>query len=610
MIKKVHYIFLLAIGLLLGLKSSAQENYEIRSVNFKGNRSLEKSFLLDKLVVDEVSYLEKLVTDNEPSLFSRELIDLDLERLKRTYQSEGFVSVDVKLDSIKANDKRKTVKLNFIIDEGEPYTIDTVVFKLTKPFAEINLDSIAEQNIRKLALRKKERFSDEELKEDVSRIRNLFLDMSYAYVDVNYRIKLDTTQQLVCITYLVKPGPVSHFGTTTVIGNKHVHEDFIRKQFSYTEGEDYNKSLLDKTRESLYHLQLFRVVSVLPQKDKATLKNPIPVNLYIEEAPRINTEFGGGYGTEDKFRAFVDFTYLGFLGTARRINIYAKHSAIEPYYLSVKWTQPQIFDKNGTVSINPFLGRNVEPGYETKTVGLNLPVTYKFTKQLNATLTYYYEKVTQSIETGDPEFPDPEDENYLYNKSGVLLSSVFSTASPKFSPQQGVNLSMGVKLNGYKFGGDYNYLRIWVDLRTYQKIDNMVLALRGMIGGIHSSDDSGFIPVEDRFYSGGSNSVRGWSRSQLGPKRASGTPLGGKSILEGNLELRYPLFWRLAGVAFVEGGNVWEKAFNYKINDLAYAAGGGLRVDTPIGPVRFDVGFPLWNEKKSPQFFISVGQAF
>ena len=62
--------------------------------------------------------------------------------------------------------------------------------------------------------------------------------------------------------------------------------------------------------------------------------------------------------------------------------------------------------------------------------------------------------------------------------------------------------------------------------------------------------------------------------------------------------------------AFVEGGNVWEKAFNYKINDLAYAAGGGLRVDTPIGPVRFDVGFPLWNEKKSPQFFISVGQAF
>lgn len=611
MIKKIVNIFFLSLILLLfGFGLQAQENYEIRKISFKGNRSLESSYLLDKMVVDEVSYLEKLLTDNDPSLFSRELLDLDLERLRKTYQSEGFVKAQVELDSLKVNDEKQTVKLHFIINEGEPYTIDTVIFKFNKANPQINIDSIAERNIRKLSLNHPKRFSDEALKKDIVAIRNIFLDMSYAYVDVDYEIQLDTTLQLVGITYLINPGPVSHFGATTIEGNKHVDEEFIRKQFNYREGEDYNKSLLDKTRESLYHLQLFSVVSVLPQKDKTMLRDPIPVNLYIEEAPRLNTEFGVGYGTEDKFRAFVDLTYLGFLGTAPRINIYAKHSAIEPYYLSVKWTQPQVFDKKGSVSINPFIGSNKEPGYETRTYGLNLPVTYRFTKKLDATLTYYYEKVKQLIEEGDPEFPDPEDENYLYNKSGVLLSSVFSTARPKFSPDQGVNLSMGMKLNGYKFGGDFSYLRLWGDFRSYQKIDDLVLALRGMIGGIHSSDDSGFIPVEDRFYSGGSNSIRGWSRSDLGPKRESGTPLGGKSILEGNAELRYPLFWRLSGVAFFEGGNVWEKAFSYKINELAYAAGGGLRVDTPIGPVRFDVGFPLWNEKKSPQFFISVGQAF
>ena len=611
MIKKITYIFFVSVVLqLFGLNLKAQENYEIRKISFKGNRSLETSYLLDKMVIDEVSFLEKLLTDNEPSLFSRELLELDLERLRKTYQSEGFVKAQVRLDSLKVNDQKQTVKLNFIIDEGEPYTIDTVIFKLNKNNPQINIDSIADRNIRKLSLRQSKRFSDEALKEDKAAIRNIFLDMSYAYVDVDYEIQLDTAQQLAGITYVIKPGPVSHFGETTVRGNEHVDEDFIRKQFNYREGEEYNKSFVDKTRESLYHLQLFSVVSVLPQKDKTTLLDPIPMNLYIEEAPRINTEFGAGYGTEDKFRAFVDFTYLGFLGTARRINIYAKHSAIEPYYLSMKWTQPQVFDKKGTISINPFLKSNKEPGYETRTYGLNLPLTYRFSKELNATLTYYYEKVKQQIEEGDPEFPDPEDENYLYNKSGVLLSSVFATAYPKFSPEQGVNLSMGMKLNGYKFGGDFSYLRVWGDFRTYQKVDDLVLAFRGMIGGIHSSDDSGFIPVEDRFYSGGSNSIRGWSRSDLGPKRESGTPLGGKSILEGNAELRYPLFWRLSGVAFIEGGNVWEKAFSYKINELAYAAGGGLRVDTPIGPVRFDVGLPLWNEKKSPQFFISVGQAF
>jgi outer membrane protein insertion porin family len=131
-----------------------------------------------------------------------------------------------------------------------------------------------------------------------------------------------------------------------------------------------------------------------------------------------------------------------------------------------------------------------------------------------------------------------------------------------------------------------------------------------MIGGINSSDLSQFIPVEDRFYSGGSNSIRGWYLQELGPKRPSGSPLGGKSIMENNFEFRIPLFWKLGFVTFLDAGNVWIPSYSYHLNDLAYAAGGGLRVDTPIGPVRFDIGFPLWNKKTSPQFFISVGQAF
>jgi outer membrane protein insertion porin family len=70
------------------------------------------------------------------------------------------------------------------------------------------------------------------------------------------------------------------------------------------------------------------------------------------------------------------------------------------------------------------------------------------------------------------------------------------------------------------------------------------------------------------------------------------------------------LFWKLSLVGFIDAGNVWTESYNYNFNELAYAAGGGLRFETPIGPVRLDVGFPLWNEKRSPQFFLSVGQAF
>lgn len=239
-----------------------------------------------------------------------------------------------------------------------------------------------------------------------------------------------------------------------------------------------------------------------------------------------------------------------------------------------------------------------------------MPLTYQFNSWLNSSLNYYLEDVQQSIEQGDPEFNDMESDKFPYNKSGILFSTIFNNSAPQFSPGKGINLSAGLKVNGYLFGGDFSYTRLWGDFRTYHRIGDFVLAARIMAGGISSADSSGFIPVEDRFYSGGSNSVRGWNRSELGPKRESGSPLGGKSILEGNLELRYKLFWRLSGVVFLDAGNVWQPSFDYHLNKLAYAAGGGLRLETPIGPVRLDLGYPVWNEKKSPQFFISVGQAF
>jgi outer membrane protein insertion porin family len=588
----------------------AQENYEIRKVGFKGNKTLEEGFLMERMALKEVSGFQKLITRDEPSLYNKELIELDLERLKKIYQREGFIDVKVSAEPPNINDKKQTVKLKFVIEEGEPVLVDTIRFEMVEKKGQFNLDSLTEKNIKKLRLKNGERFRDEAIEEDVSFIENIFRNLGHAYADVSYELKLKPRRNVTGITYKITPGPVCNFGETAVSGNKNVSESLIRKQFVYKEGDLYNKSLLTETRQALYHLQLFRVVSVLPQKDKGTLKNPIPVKLYVEEAPRVNTSFGAGYGTEDKFRTFVDFTYLGFLGSARRINLYAKHSALEPYYVSLKWIQPQIFDKKGSVALNPFISSNSEPGYNTSSYGVNVPVAYDFNSRLNSTLTYYFEKVEQEIELGDPEFIDVEDEKFPYNKSGILLSTVFSTARPKFSPGQGVNLSLGFKVNGYLFGGDFSYTRLWGDFRTYRKIGDWVLALRLMGGGINSSDEGGFIPVEDRFYSGGSNSIRGWNRSELGPKRESGSPMGGKSIVEANFELRYPLFWRINGVAFFEAGNVWQGSYRYKLNDLGYATGAGIRVETPIGPIRFDVGVPVWNEKRSPQFFISVGQAF
>jgi outer membrane protein insertion porin family len=592
------------------IQVSAQENYEVRKVTFKGNKTLKKDILLNKMAMNEVSWVEKNFTKKESFLYSGELMTLDLDRLKRIYQSEGFLHAEASVQNLNINEKKQTVKVVIEINEGEPVVTDTIGMEIVQNPDSLNTDSLFRRFSRALILKDGKRFRDEALKQDTRLIEDAFRSLGYAYSSTDYRINFKPDELSTGIQYIIQPGPLSYAGETLISGNKNVSEDFIRKQLRYKEGDLYDKSLLDRTRQNLYSLQLFRVVSVLPGREPQTQKSPIPINIYIEEAPRISTRFGAGYGTEDKFRSFLDLNYRGFLGGARRINLYLKHSALEPYSVRLRWIQPKFLGFSSTISVNPFLVRNKEPGYDTRTFGVNIPLTYSFSPSTTGKITYYLENVRQNIETGDSEFLNRESNKFLYNKSGILFSGIFNSSTPAFSPEKGINFLVSYKVNGYLFGSDFNYTSLWGDFRTYQKLGDAVLAFRMMAGGTSSADSSGFIPVEDRFYSGGSNSLRGWNRAELGPKRESGTPLGGKSIFESNLEIRYPVVWRLSLVAFFEAGNVWEKSWSYDFNSLGYAAGSGLRFETPIGPVRFDVGVPLWNDKKSAQFFISVGQAF
>lgn len=589
----------------------AQENYEVRKVKFKGNKTLDNDFLLERMALKEVSWVQKLLTKKEPYLYHKEMIDMDMERLTRIYQTEGFLEVKANMLPPQVNDKKKKVKLAIEIDEGEPIKVDSVYFRLMDTVkSAINMDSLTRKVFRRVALIKGKRFRDEALQSDQQAIGNAFRNLGYAYVEVTYDLTLRPDDHKTDVIYFIEPGPLCYVGNTNILGNKHVKESFVRKQLKYKEGDIYDRSALEKTRINLYHLQLFRIVSVLPQTNADSTQNPIPVRVYIEETPRLNGKLGLGYGTEDKFRTFLDLNYLGFLGGARRINLQLKHSAIVPYSASIRWIQPRFIGDRSTIELNPYIERNKEPGYDNRTIGLRVPMNYQFNKWLNSTLTYYFEAVEQSFEADDPEFTGIAGNKFPYNKSGVILGSVYDNSKPRFSATSGINLSLAFKLNGYLFGGDFSYTRLWGTFRVYHKIGDFTLAFKLAAGGIHSSDTSGFIPVEDRFYSGGSLSVRGWRRAQLGPKRESGSPLGGKSLLESSFEVRFPLFWRLSAVAFIDAGNVWTGSYSYNLNDLGYAVGPGLRIETPIGPVRFDVGFPVWNEKKLPQFFISVGQAF
>uniref|UniRef100_UPI00356B41D4 BamA/TamA family outer membrane protein n=1 Tax=Ancylomarina sp. TaxID=1970196 RepID=UPI00356B41D4 len=138
----------------------------------------------------------------------------------------------------------------------------------------------------------------------------------------------------------------------------------------------------------------------------------------------------------------------------------------------------------------------------------------------------------------------------------------------------------------------------------------VVLAGKIKIGTIEPTQGDSQTPIEDRFLIGGALSLRGWGRHQISPVNEDGSKVGGNSMIENSIELRFPLFGIFSGVTFMDIGNVWSDSWGFTPGSFNYDAGLGLRVKTPVGPVRLDFATPILGEKFNLQFFITIGHAF
>lgn len=606
----VHYFFLL-VWCWISFPAYSQNSYGVKSVEFEGNKTFSDGELQQQILMKGISGFKQNILGKEPDEYSEEMTKGDLAKLIHFYQTEGFLNVKIDTPAVIINENDNLVNVIYTIDEGEPIRVGNVsaVLNLDSTSSREQIDSIFNEVLKSLNLETGSRFRDIHVLNDQGIILQKFNNEGYPYTEIHPEPYVKQTEGIVDITWTIYPGPECIFGNITITGNNRTDSDRILDQTLIKEGNLYNQEKIDKSQQRIFALGVFQVVSfkssLTPQKDKI-----IPVEINLTEAPKLTSKFGIGYGSEDKFRIFINMRRLGFFGRPHRLDLLLKRSAREPYNVDLKWLIPAFFSYNTAFTLNPFFRQENEPGYLVERLGIKASLLHQITIYLKGSFSYIFEQVSEDTTGfGIPSSNISRKED-LYNKSGPIAGLTFDNSQPLFDPSGGYFAALTLKANGWLGKSEFVYYKVVIDLRKYINLARTVLATKIKIGNIRPRDKSGFVPVEDRFYSGGMSSVRGWSRQDLGSKDPFGKPIGGNSLLEASGELRFPIYKIIAGVTFLDFGNVWSPSNFYKLGELRYSVGVGIGISTPVGPARIDFARPIFDEKQSWELHFTIGHAF
>ncbi len=585
--------------------AAAQENYTIKAIDFTGNEMIASETLMGQMNIRSATFLQKVAFWKEQPDFSPVMLDNDLERLRRFYQRNGFLNP--RLDySLERNEKRENLRITIKVEEGEPIKIGNMTFTQPKDSTAATLLSGI---TGELPLKSGDRFVDQSILELESRIKNVFLNNGYPLIEINRQVDVHPDKKRADINFAVKPGPRTVFGQVRIKGDSLVPRGFIRKKIRLSSGDLYSQQKMNASQESLFRSDLFNYVVIRAPKDSIRNKR-IPLIVEVSELPSWSMEAGIGYGTEDRFRASVSITKLQFLGGTRKFIFEGKHSHFLPLSFEMKFIQPGLIGDNLDLILNPFFTRENEISYTADRLGSGITFQQNISRSTSAYLMYSFERDFLKDLSFSTPLNEAKGRELIHNKSGFTIGFNRNTANSRFNPSSGWKLDAYFTYMGIGFRSKYHYYKNEISLVRYHQLDQDWILAGKLRAGFIQPTRGKQTPIEDRFLLGGASSLRGWGRNQISPVNEAGNPIGGNSMLEGSMELRFPVYDIFSGVTFADFGNIWETSFTYNPDDFLYNVGLGLRINTPVGPVRLDLASPIFEKPIRPQFFISIGHAF
>jgi outer membrane protein insertion porin family len=545
--------------------------------------------------------------------------------VERLYVAEGFLDAVVDPPRYTFHREANQVDVVLPIHEGRQYFFGSVSFTGQRIY---DAETLRGQMLDLL----QQPYTDARVADIPRRLQAYFRARGYYDVKVSATAAPEeAVNGRVPVQVAIIAGPVYRFDGVTVTGLDRLRPSYVIKRFSRLQGKIYSPDVLDERFRTLMRTGLFNLVQIKPVPVDGHL---LRLDISAEEAKSKEFGFWIGYGTYEGGIAGVQYRDRNLFGYGRPLTTSVEVSQ-RGYRGDILYEDPFFFDTDFSFKARLAAFTFRFDGYTKFELGGRLDLTRKITKYDEAGVSFAVRHVKIIEADIKPIFLG--DENYFVNTLG-FTNTLDLRESPFVNPR-GFLLNNTVDLAASAFGSDIEFIRGTIRVGYYlpfgpkpltpgvvedkpgtpwqRWFQQSSIAFGARAGIIHSLTVSGpaeatAIPIDERFFNGGSDTVRSFIERELGPRDNKGHPLGGEFFTVFNIEYTFPIFGELQGALFMDAGNLLPTSEEPGLDDMRYAVGVGLRYKLPVGPIRLDYGVnpdPRPDEH-SGAFHFSFGFAF
>ncbi|MDD2752255.1 MAG: outer membrane protein assembly factor BamA, partial [Candidatus Omnitrophica bacterium] len=492
-------------------------------------------------------------------VLKEDVLKEDMERLKAFYRKNGYTDIAVDYDIKPDAKKQYQLNVTIRITEGKKYLVGNITLEGNKDISEKDLLSkLKDATPGKV-------FAQESMKQDISNMLSLYFDRGYIAAQIQETTALNPKSGRIDITYNVTENEVMYVDKIKVRGNVKTKDIVVRRELRIKPGDKFDGEKLRRSKERLQNLGFFDEVSYDTEETQAPDKKDLVVD--VKEAKTGSFSFGGGYSTVDQFVGFAEveqknfdwknFPY--FTGAGQDLKFRASFGSVSSGY-DLSFTEPWMFDYPIAAGFDAYQNEHskdtdVGYGYDEKTTGGDVRVGKELSEFIRGDLAYRYDKV--KISNIDDNATNDLKQEYGTNvTSSVTPVFTFDSRDNVFDTTKGNLVTSSFQWAGGFLGGDKDFWKFFGRASHYfPMFRNSVLEVRGRVGLAQPYKDTDRVPIFERFFTGGASTIRGYDERRAGPvDPVTKDPLGGASMLVGNIEYTYPLFNFLKVAAFYDVG--------------------------------------------------------